>query len=122
MFFAIWAVHHLRLYLFWGLVADSFGRNFPAPKSGLLRQKSLPSATLAHVKAPRQDRIDEIVSEESISGTSEDNELVNNGMKGSASGMFAQDDFLRDTLTSWQSPPSPGNNSLAFLIFFHLCF
>jgi hypothetical protein len=108
--------------LFRGLVADSFGRNFPASKSGLLRQKSLPSATLAHAKAPRQDRIDEIVSEESISGTSEDNELVNNGMKGSASGMFANDDFLRDTLTSWQSPPSPGNNSLAFLIFFHLCF
>ncbi|XP_024356478.1 uncharacterized protein [Physcomitrium patens] len=82
---------------------ETYSSIFPVSKSaGLVRQKSLPVPALAQQNVPRQDAIEEHNSEESLSGTSEDNSLVN-GLKA-----YLQDDgFARDALT-W--PASPGTS------------
>lgn len=77
---------------------EMFANLFPPGKSTeLLRQKSLPVPPVTIV--PKQDPMDEQHSEESISGTSDDNTLVN-GLKVS---------IYDDLFSSW--PPSPGLNT-----------
>jgi hypothetical protein len=74
-----------------GDVTETFANLFPPGKStGLVRQKSLPVAPLS---APRQDAVEEHHSEESLSGTSEDNSLK--------ASMY--DDLFSPT--SWQTSP-----------------
>lgn len=74
-----------------------FANLFPPGKnSGLPRQKSLPVPPITIV--PKRDPMDEQHSEESISGTSDDNALVN-GMKAS---------IYDDLFSTW--PTSPGRS------------
>lgn len=92
-----------------GDVTETFANVFPPGKNtGLVRQKSLPVAPLSQENAPRQDATEEHNSEESLSGTSEDNSLVN-GLKVS----MYDDLFSRDTPTSW--PTSPGTHQIPHL-------
>ncbi|KAG0563296.1 hypothetical protein KC19_8G019700 [Ceratodon purpureus] len=78
--------------------AETYSNLFPPAKStGLLRQKSLPVPQQNSI-VPKQDPMEEHHSEDSISGTSEDNSLV--------SGFIVSG----DALTSWPtSPGTPGS-------------
>lgn len=79
-----------------GMLTETFANLFLPAKnsSGLVRQKSLPVSQHSNTEPKRDAMEDQHLSEESISGTSEDNSLVSGFMMSS------------DTLTSW--PTSPG--------------
>lgn len=84
--------------------ADTFTSLFPPAKSTeLVRQKSVPVAEKRKPKPDITKILEEHQSEDSISGTSEDNSLLS-GLKAA---MYSQDDLLNnDTVTSM--PTSPG--------------
>lgn len=87
-----------------GVFTDTFTSLFPPAKSTeLVRQKSVPVAEKRKPKPDITKILEEHQSEDSISGTSEDNSLLS-GLKAA---MYSQDDLLNnDTVTSM--PTSPG--------------
>lgn len=80
------------------------GNAFSASKeTSVLRQKRPPAVSLELINKATKDRLDTNASaEESSSATSEENSL-DAGLKA----MYAQDEYFRDSLTSWKSPTSP---------------
>ena len=94
------------------------GNAFSASKetTSVLRQKRPPAVSLELINKATKDRLDTNASaEESSSATSEENSL-DAGLKA----MYAQDEYFRDSLTSWKSPTSPAGTYFHFLTPFYL--